>query len=137
VRNYGEMEVAVKQIIHTDKAPEPWGPWSVGIRAGDFVFVGGQGPVDPRTGKVKGSTIQEQTSLTLESMKAILEAGGYGMKDVVKVQVLLTDMSDFAGMNEVFTAFFSPPYPTRMTYGTALTAPGMKVEMDAIAYVGK
>jgi len=127
----------MKQIIHTDKAPEPWGPWSMGIRAGDFVFIGGQGPVDPNTGKVKGSTIQEQTRLTLESMKGILEAGGYSMKDVVKVQVLLTDMSDFAGMNEVYTEFFSQPYPTRMTYGTALTAPRMKVEMDAIAYVGK
>ena len=59
------------------------------------------------------------------------------MRDVGKVQVLLTDMGDFAGMNEVYMEFFSEPYPTRMTYGTALTVPGMKVEMDAIAYVGK
>lgn len=125
------------QVIHTEKAPEPWGPWSMGIRAGDFVFVGGQGPIDPTTGKLNGTTIQEQTRLTLTSMKAILEAGGYGMKDVVKVHVLLTDMADFAGMNEVYKEFFSPPYPTRMTYGTALTVPGMKVEMDAVAFVGK
>lgn len=127
----------MKTVIHTEKAPEPWGPWSMGIRAGDFVFVGGQGPIDPKTGKLKGATIQEQTRLTLQCMKAILEAGGHSMKDVVKVQVLLTDMADFAGMNEVYTEFFTRPYPTRMTYGTALTVPGMKVEMDAVAYVGK
>lgn len=109
----------------------------MGIRAGDMVFVGGQGPIDPKSGKLRGTTIQEQTRLTLESIRVILEAGGYSMKDVVKVQVLLADMDDFAGMNEVYREFFSEPYPTRMTYGTALSVTGMKVEMDAIAYVGK
>jgi len=127
----------VKQVIHTDKSAQPWGPWSMGIRAGDMVFVGGQGPIDPKSGKLRGTTIQEQTRLTLESIRVILEAGGYSMKDVVKVQVLLADMDDFAGMNEVYREFFSEPYPTRMTYGTALSVTGMKVEMDAIAYVGK
>ncbi len=127
----------MKQILHTDKSAQPWGPWSMGIRVGDMVFVGGQGPIEPATGTLKGETIEEQTRLTLESMQAILEVGGYSMKDVVKVQVLLADMEDFAGMNDVYREFFSEPYPTRMTYGVALSVPGMKVEMDAIAYVGK
>ncbi len=123
--------------IHTEKAAAPWGPWSMGYRAGDFVFVGGQGPIDHETGKLEGVTIQRQTRITLENMKAILEAAGCSMRDVVKVHVLLTDMEDFAGMNEAYEEYFSPPYPTRMTYGTALTVPGMKVEMDAVAYTGK
>lgn len=127
----------MKQVIHTDKSAQPWGPWSMAIRAGDTVYVGGQGPIDPATGKLSGATIQEQTSLTLQSMQVILEAGGYSMKDVVKVQVLLTDMEDFSGMNEVYREFFSEPFPTRITYGVALSVPGMKVEMDAIAYVGE
>ncbi len=127
----------MKKPITTSKIAQPWGPWTPGFRAGDFVFVGGQGPIDPATGKLKGSTIEEQTKLTLESMKAVLEAAGARMADVVKIHVLLTDMKDFAGMNEVYRQYFSEPYPTRMTYGTALTVPGMKVEMDAVAYVGK
>lgn len=127
----------MKKAIKTDKVPAPWGPWSPGFRAGDFVFVGGQGPIDPKTGKLKGSTIQEQTKLTLECMKAILEAADATMADVVKVHVLLTDLNDFAGMNEVYQTFFSEPYPTRMTYGTGLSVPGMRVEMDAVAYTGE
>jgi 2-iminobutanoate/2-iminopropanoate deaminase len=126
----------VRKPIKSDRVATPWGPWTPGFRAGDFVFVGGQGPIDPATGKLKGATIQEQTKLTLESMKAVLDAAGATMADVVKVHVLLTDMNDFAGMNEVYRTFFAEPYPTRMTYGTALTVPGMRVEMDAVAYVG-
>jgi 2-iminobutanoate/2-iminopropanoate deaminase len=127
----------MKRVITTDKAPAAWGPWSAAIHAGDFVFVGGQGPIDPVTGKLKGTTIQDQTRLTLENMKAVIEAAGCVMADVVKVQVLLTDLSDFQGMNDVYRTFFSEPFPARMTYGTALTVPNMRVEMDAIVYAGK
>lgn len=132
-----QEEASVKRVIKTDKAPVAWGPWSAGFRVGDFIFVGGQGPIDPKTGKLKGTTVQEQTRLTLENMKAVFEAGGEGLADVLKVQVLLTDMADFQGMNEVYRTFFPEPFPARMTYGTALTVPDMRVEMDAIAYVGK
>ena len=129
--------VYVKQEIWTDRVATPWGPWTPGIRAGDFVFVGGQGPIDPETGALKGETIQEQTRLTLESMKAVLDAAGASMDDVVKVQVLLTNLEDFSGMNGVYRTFFNEPYPTRITYGVALSVPGMRVEMDAIAYAPK
>jgi len=124
----------VKQEIWTDGVARPWGPWTPGMRAGDFIFVGGQGPIDPETGSLKGETIQEQTRLTLESMKAVLEAAGASMGDVVKVTVLLTNLEDFSGMNGVYRTFFTEPYPTRITYGVALSVPGMRVEIDAIAY---
>ena len=125
----------MKQDIWTDRIAAPWGPWTPGIRVGDFIFVGGQGPIDPETGTLRGETIQEQTRLTLESIKAVVEAAGASMDDVVKVQVLLTDLEDFSGMNGVYRTFFSEPYPTRITYGVVLSVPGMRVEMDAIAYV--
>jgi len=124
----------VKQEIWTDGIAAPWGPWTPGFRAGDFIFVGGQGPIDPETGQLKGESIQEQTRLTLESIRAVLEAAGASMDDVVRVQVLLTDLEDFSGMNGVYRTFFSEPYPTRITYGVALSVPGMRVEMEAIAY---
>jgi len=127
----------VKKAIRTDRIAAPWGPWTPGFRAGDSVFVGGQGPIDPKTGKLKGSTIQEQTKLTLECVKAVLETAGAGMGDVVKVQVLLADMNDFAGMNQVYRTFFSEPFPARITYQVGLSVPGMRVEIEAIAYVGK
>ena len=130
-------EQEVKTVLKTDKAPAAAGPWSAGWRAGDFVFVAGQGPIDPKTGKLTGATIQEQTRRTLENVKAVVEAAGASMADVVKVSVILTDMSNFAGMNEIYKMYFSEPFPARMTYGAALVVPGMLVEIDAIAYAGE
>jgi 2-iminobutanoate/2-iminopropanoate deaminase len=125
------------EIIKTDRAPAAVGPYSQGCRAGDLIFVAGQGPLDPRTGKVKGDTIEEQTRQTLQNIKAILEAGGASMGDVVKVTVILTDLANFRPMNEVYKTFFSDPFPARVTYGAALALPNMLVEIDAVAYVGE
>lgn len=127
----------MKERIETDKAPAAIGPYSQGYRAGDFVFVSGQGPLDPQTGKIQGDTIEEQTRQTLENIKAILQANGASMRDVVKVSVLLTDLANFKPMNEVYQTFFSEPFPARMTYGVGLALPNMLVEIDAIAYIGK
>ena len=127
----------MKKLITTDKAPAAIGPYSAGITAGDFIFVSGEGPLNPRTGKIDGTTIEDQTRQTLENVKAILEAGGSSMGDVVKVSVLLTDLANFKRMNEVYKTFFSEPFPARITYGVALAVPGMLVEIDAVAYVGK
>jgi 2-iminobutanoate/2-iminopropanoate deaminase len=127
----------MKEVIKTDKAPAAIGPYSQGYKAGDYIFVSGQGPLDPQTGKVKGDTIEEQTRQTLENIKAILQANGASMKDVVKVTVVLTDLSNFKPMNEVYKTFFSEPFPARITYGASLALTGMLVEIDAIAYVGK
>lgn len=127
----------MKEVIKTDNAPAAIGPYSQGYKAGDYIFVSGQGPLDPQTGKVKGDTIEEQTRQTLENIKAILQANGASMKDVVKVTVVLTDLSNFKPMNEVYKTFFSEPFPARITYGASLALTGMLVEIDAIAYVGK
>jgi 2-iminobutanoate/2-iminopropanoate deaminase len=124
-----------KQQITTTTGASPMGAYSQGLRAGDFIFVSGQGPLDPETGKIVGDTIEEQTARTLENIKAILEAGGATMADVVKVTAHLTDLSNFAAYNKVYATYFPDPKPVRTTVGSQLL--GMLVEIDAIAYVGK
>jgi 2-iminobutanoate/2-iminopropanoate deaminase len=123
-----------KQQISTRKGASPGGAYSQGLKAGDFVFVSGQGPLDPESGKVVGETIEEQTARTLENVKAILEAAGASMADVVKVSAHLTDLSLFDRYNKVYSTYFPDPKPTRTTVGSQLL--GMMVEIDAIAYVG-
>jgi 2-iminobutanoate/2-iminopropanoate deaminase len=123
-----------KQQITTTSGAAPAGAYSQGIRAGDFVFVAGQGPLDPATGEVAGETIEEQTERTLENVKAILEAGGASMADVVKATVHLSDLSLFPRYNEVYARYFPDPKPVRTTVGSALL--GILVEIDVIAYVG-
>jgi len=127
----------MKRIINTDKAPAAIGPYSQGYRAGDFIFISGQVPLNPQTGKIQGDTIEEQTRHTLENIKAILEADGASMEDVVKVSVLLTDLANFKPMNEVYKTFFPAPFPARICYGAGLLLPNMLVEIDAVAYLGE
>ena len=124
-----------KQQITTTTGASPMGAYSQGLRAGDFIFVSGQGPIDPATGKIVGDTIEEQTARTLDNIKAILEAGGATMADVVKVTAHLTDLSNFAAYNKVYATYFPDPKPVRTTVGSQLL--GMLVEIDAIAYVGE
>ena len=124
-----------KQRISTTTGAQPVGAYSQGLRAGDFVFVSGQGPLDPKTGKVVGNSIEEQTARVLENIKAILEAGNASMADVVKVSAHLSDMSLFERYNRVYASYFPDPKPTRTTVGSQL--PGILVEIDAIAYVSR
>jgi len=124
-----------KQQISTNTGATPVGAYSQGLRVGDFLFVSGQGPLDPATGKIVGGTIEEQTARVLENIKAILEAGGATMADVIKVSAHLSDLSNFAAYNKVYASYFPDPKPTRTTVGSQL--PGIMVEIDAIAYVGK
>ena len=123
-----------KQQISTKKGAAPAGAYSQGLKVGDFVFVSGQGPLDPETGKIVGETIEEQTTRTLENIKAILEAAGASMADVVKVSAHLTDLSLFDRYNKVYSTYFPDPKPTRTTVGSQLL--GIMVEIDATAYIG-
>ena len=123
-----------KQQIRTDQAAAPGGAYSQGIRAGDFVYVSGQGPIDPTTGTVVGETIEEQTERTLENVKSILEAGGASMADVVKSTVHLSDLALFDRYNGVYSSYFPDPKPVRTTVGSALL--GIMVEIDVVTYVG-
>jgi 2-iminobutanoate/2-iminopropanoate deaminase len=123
-----------KQQLKTAAGAAPIGAYSQGLRMGDFVFVSGQGPLDPQTGQVVGATIEEQTARVLENIKAILAAGGATMADVVKVTAHLSDLALFERYNKVYATYFPDPKPTRTTVGSALL--GILVEIDAIAYVG-
>lgn len=123
-----------KQQITTKFGVSPNSPYSPGLRAGDFIFVSGQVPRDPATGQIVGDTIEEQTAQVLENIKAILEAGGAALTDVVKVNAHLTDLSLFDRYNKVYVTYFPDPKPTRTTVGSQLL--GFLVEIDVIAYVG-
>ena len=124
-----------KQQISTKAGAPPAGAYSQGLRAGDFIFVSGQGPLDPATGSVVGGTIEAQTTRTLENIKAILAAGGATLADVVKVSAHLSDLALFDGYHKIYADDFPDPKPARTTVGSALK--GILIEIDAIAYVGK
>ena len=120
--------------ISTPHAPAPAGPYSQGLRAGEFIFVAGQGPGDPRTGRTVEGGIEAQTRQTLENLRAILAAAGASLDDVVKATVHLSDLALFGAFNGIYAAYFSEPRPVRTTVGSQL--PGILVEIDVIAYVG-
>ena len=126
-----------KQQISTKSGASPIGAYSQGIRAGDFIFVSGQGPLDPATGQLIHGTIEEETARVLENIKIILEAGGATMADVVKVSVHLSDVAFFERFNKVYATYFPDPKPARTTVGSQLPRKDMLVEIDAIAYVGE
>jgi len=115
-------------------APTPRGPYSPAVRAGDFIYVSGQGPIDVLTDKLSPGDIQHETQLVLTNIKRILEACGATMADVVKCSVFLKDGRDFAAMNEVYAAFFGAHRPARTTVEAQFASPDMRVEIDCVAY---
>jgi 2-iminobutanoate/2-iminopropanoate deaminase len=119
--------------VSTDDAPKAIGPYSQAVIAGDLVFVAGQGPIDPATGRYEPADIRAETKRALENVKAILEAAGSSLDRVVKVTVYLRDLRDFEAMNEVYASFFEPPYPARATIQAAALPKGFAIEIDAIA----
>lgn len=97
------------------------------------MFVSGQGPINPDTGRLAGTTIEEQTTQTLQNVKTTLEAASSSLNEVVKVTVIMTDLSDFPKMNAVYETFLQEPFPTRTTFGGSLAVEGMLIENDAVA----
>lgn len=125
-----------KYVIQSEKAAPPQGAYSQGWRAGNFIFVTGTGPLDPSTGQLVGDNIERQTEQTIDNIAAVLEADGASLRDVVKVNVHLSDVSLFSRYNSVYSRRFSRPYPVRTTVGSDLGhSPGMLIEIDCIAYI--
>jgi 2-iminobutanoate/2-iminopropanoate deaminase len=125
-----------KYVIQAKDAAPPRGAYSQGWRAGDFIFVTGTGPIDPRTGQLAGDTIEAQTDQVISNIESVLRADGASLRDVIKVTVHLSDTSLFARYNAVYARRFSQPYPVRTTVGSDLRQlPGMLVEIDCIAYL--
>lgn len=115
-------------------APAPRGPYSHAVRAGDFIFVSGMGPVDPKTNQFDFGDIQHETRLVLNNVRLILEGSGASMADVVQCRVFLADRADFQAMNAVYAEYFGDARPARTTIQAVLPAEGMKVEIDCVAY---
>jgi 2-iminobutanoate/2-iminopropanoate deaminase len=115
-------------------APEPKGPYSPAVRVGDLLFVSGQGPIDPVTNEFVLGTIEEQTCLTIENIRSILINCDCNLENVVKCSVFIVDPGDFAAMNRIYSEFFGANKPARTTIAAALVEPGMKVEIDCIAW---
>ena len=109
-------------------------PLSPAVRAGDFIYVSGQVPVDPATQHMVSGSVGVETRQVLNNIKGVLEGCGATMQDVVKCHVYLADGKDFAAMNEVYAEFFGDAKPARTTVAVAFAIPGIKVEIDAIAY---
>ena len=122
------------KAIHSDNAPAAIGPYSQAIDSGArLVFVSGQLPIDPATGAFPEGGVKEQTRQSLTNAKAILEAAGLGLGNVVKTTVFLADMADFAAMNEVYSQFFSAPFPARSAVAVKTLPKGALVEIECIA----
>jgi 2-iminobutanoate/2-iminopropanoate deaminase len=115
-------------------SPAPRGPYSHAVRAGDFIFVSGQGPIDPASNQFSYGDIKHETRVTLNNIQRILEGCGASMADVVKCSVFLVDGRDFAAMNEVYGEFFGQHKPARTTVEVRFANPEMKVEIDCVAY---
>lgn len=125
-----------KQAIATANAPAAIGPYSQAIKAeGISINVSGQIPIDPATGAFAGDDIQTQTRQCLTNIAAILKEAGASMDDVVETTVVLTDIAEFAAMNEVYGEFFSEPYPARAAFQVVALPKGAKVEIKAVARI--
>ncbi len=129
------MSSSTKQGIFPGGKDTSTGVYTPGLSVGDWVFVSGQGPIDPDTKQFRLGSIEEETKLTLENVRSILEAGGCTLGDVVKATVHLKDISHFDRFNKVYQTFFEKPYPTRTTVQSVLGA-GISVEIDVIAIRG-
>jgi len=122
--------------INTSEAPEPVGPYSQAIRAGDFLFISGQIPLNPQSRKIEGN-IKEQTERVIKNIEAILKAENSSLEDVVKVTVYLKDLNEFREMNEIYEKYFGNSKPARVTVEVSGLPKNARIEMDAIAYLGR
>lgn len=124
-----------KEIISTENAPKAIGPYSVGTRAGHFVFTAGQIGIDPATGKLVEGGVEAQARQALTNLKHILESAGASLETVLKTTVFLQDMADYAAVNAIYADFFTANFPARSAVAVAALPAGAAVEIEAIAIV--
>jgi 2-iminobutanoate/2-iminopropanoate deaminase len=119
--------------VHTDRAPKVIGPYTQAVKANGFVYTAGQIPIDPSTGNIVDGGVTEQTRQVLENLKAVLQAAGSSLEQVVKATVFLKQMADFAAMNEVYAEYLSAAKPARSTVAVAELPRGALVEIDLVS----
>lgn len=124
-----------KKIIFTDKAPAPIGPYSQGVKAGNFLFLSGQIALHPETGQLIQDSIEAETTRVMENIAALLQASGAGWHQVVKTTIFLKDMDDFARVNAVYGSFFTGEFPARETVQVARLPKDVRVEISVTALV--
>jgi 2-iminobutanoate/2-iminopropanoate deaminase len=124
-----------KHVVATDQAPKAIGPYSAGIRTGSFVFTAGQIGIDPKTGEIVAGGIEAETRQALRNVKAVLEAAGSSLENVVKTTVFLRDINDFSRMNEVYGEFFTGNFPARSAVQVAALPKGAAVEIETIGVI--
>lgn len=122
-----------KQVIQTTNAPAPVGVYSQAIQSGNTVYVSGQIPLDPHTGALVMDSFEAQVHQVVANVKAVLEAAGSDLNNIVKASIFLTDMSKFAQVNTIYETYFSEPFPARAVVEVAGLPKGVDIEMDAIA----
>lgn len=124
-----------KKVIQTEKAPKAIGPYSQAIQAGNFLFLSGQIPLDPKTGELVKGDIRKQTQQVLENIKGVLESQGLGMEDIVKVTIFLKDIGNFNQVNEVYATYFPSSPPARSTVEVTKLPRDADIEIEAIALI--
>jgi 2-iminobutanoate/2-iminopropanoate deaminase len=122
-----------KQIVETMNAPRPVGPYSQAVMTGDFLFCCGQIEINPETNEVLQADIQTQARRVLDNLKAVVESSGLTLENVVKTTIFLTDMNDFAAVNDIYKNYFLRKFPARSTIQVAGLPKGVKVEIEAVA----
>jgi 2-iminobutanoate/2-iminopropanoate deaminase len=123
----------MKTPVLTEKAPKPLGSYSQAVKGGKFLFVSGQLAIDPKEGKIVANTLTLQTKQVMENIKAILEAAGYGLKDIVHSNVYLSSMASFDEFNTEYAKFFDSEFPARATVAVELKVDAL-VEVSVVAY---
>ncbi|WP_191601624.1 RidA family protein [Marinomonas algicola] len=121
-----------KEVIFTEKAPKAIGPYSQAVRAGNTVYLSGQIPLVPETMEVIGDDIKEQTTQVFKNLQAVCEAAGGSLKDIVKLNIYMTDLGNFAAVNEVMMTFFQEPYPARAALGVRALPKDVAVEIEGV-----
>ncbi|MBV8910419.1 MAG: RidA family protein [Gammaproteobacteria bacterium] len=125
-----------RQIIHTPRAPQPIGAYSQAVRIGDTVYLSGQVPFDPATMQLVAGDFEAQTRRVFENLKAVAEAAGGSLDQAAKFTIFLTDLGNFAKVNEVMALYCAKPYPARSTIGVAALPRGALIEIECVLHLG-